>query len=272
MPRASGGGRVDDMRLSRLISRLVPEPIKRPFRPMLGWRRWSAHPPVVKIGSFAGIDVAYRDHTTDVDVLRESFDSDIFFAGVPEYVPAEHHVIMDVGAHIGTFSLLASTKVSRGKVFAVEACLESYNLCRINIALNQAGNIDVSNLALADQCGECMLQYDVGNWGHSTVAPLTGRGEMVPAETLRGFMQAKQIERCDFLKMNCEGAEFPILLSTPRDVLRRFGMMLVLYHCDLYKAATETTLLSHLQESGFDTTVRQRTAERGWIIATRRAA
>lgn len=239
---------------------------------LLHHRLMPNRPSVLKIGRFGRFEMAYRDQTADVKVLAQSFENDIFFAGMPEYRPAEDHVILDVGAHIGAFALLAGSFAPQGKVYAVEACLESHNLCRINVTLNRAGNIDVSHLALSDRRGECVLHYDVGNWGHSIVAPLTGRGETVPTETLSGFLEAKRIDRCHFMKMNCEGAEFPILLSTPPDVLKRLDAMLVLYHCDLYKLATDADLLAHLKASGFDTTVRKRTAQRGWIIAQRQAA
>jgi hypothetical protein len=75
----------------------------------------------VDTGSFGGFEVAYRSRTTDEDVIAHSFDHDIFFTGVPEYRPAEDHTIIDVGAHIGIFSLLAASKVPRGKVYAIEA-------------------------------------------------------------------------------------------------------------------------------------------------------
>src|SRR5205809_5751054 len=88
--------------------------------------------PKLEIGHYDGFEVAYRQGTTDTVVLTHSFDHDIFFPGIPEYHCAPDHTIIDVGAHIGTFSLLASSKVPRGKVFAVEACQESAYFCRIN--------------------------------------------------------------------------------------------------------------------------------------------
>ena len=38
---------------------------------------------------------------------------------VPEYVPKKDDVIIDVGAHIGTFALNAAIIVPRGKVYAI---------------------------------------------------------------------------------------------------------------------------------------------------------
>ena len=203
------------------------------------------------IGSFADFEVAYRKGTTDENVIRHSFDDDIFFSGVPEYQPDDGHVIIDIGAHIGTFSLLSSSKVGNGKVYAIEASEESFNLLRINVALNQCSNISVHHFAMADKDGTCTLYHDIGNWGHSTVSKLSKFSETVRSCTLSAFLEGNQISECHFAKLNCEGAEFPILLSTSGNVLQLIHTILVLYHCDLWKENTEADLISHLESNGF---------------------
>jgi FkbM family methyltransferase len=270
-------------RLSRSIASAIPEAVKRPIRPVYDRLLGVARPPepdsapapqrpAVALGTFGGFEIMYRPGTADERVLAHSFDADIFLTGMPEYRPGEADVVVEVGAHIGTFAVLIASRVPRGRVYAVEACGESYALCRANAALNRLDHVDVSHLALADRAGTCTLFYGPGNWDHSTVASWSGEGETVPSDTLESFMSAKAIDRCDFMKFNCEGAEFPILLSTPLHVLERVSMMLVLYHCDLYRERSEEALLEHLGRAGFRTEVRERTERRGWIIATRRAA
>ena len=76
-------------------------------------------PSTLAIGDFDGFQVAYRKGTADELVVKHSFSHDIFFSGVPEYRPAEDHVIIEVGAHIGTFSILAASKAKRGHVYAI---------------------------------------------------------------------------------------------------------------------------------------------------------
>ena len=227
--------------------------------------------PTLRIGSFGGFDVAYRQGTADESVLKESFDHDLFFAGVPEYLPNERDVILDVGAHIGTFALLAASKVPRGAVHGIEACEETFNLLRINAALNRMTNLSTHHLALSDRPGTCTLYHGPGNWGHSVVRRRSDRSETVECHTLQQFFEDTGITRCDFIKFNCEGSEFPILLSSPADLLRRVRMMLVLYHCDLWTSNSEDDLLSHLRASGFDCSIRNRTHRRGWIVAVNRA-
>ena len=247
--------------IKQMISRFVPENVKQLFRPSEAYSN-------IKIGSFAGFDVAYRKGTADEIVIVDSIERDVFFSGVPEYHPADDHVIIDVGAHIGTFSLLAASKVPRGKVYAIEPCEDSFNLLRINVALNRAVNISVHQLAISDRNGSCTLYYDIRNWGHTVVKNLTSHGETVKTFTLTDFLEINSIDKCHFMKLNCEGAEFPILLSTKHNVLQHFETILVLYHCDLWRSNTEVDLLSHFHHSGFNTIIRNRSEERGWIIAT----
>jgi FkbM family methyltransferase len=63
------------------------------------------------------------------------------------------------------------------------------------------------------------------------------------------------------------GTEFPILLASPADLLRRVQMMLVLYHCDLWTTNPLDDLISHLEASGFECKIRYQTEGRGWIVA-----
>lgn len=243
-------------------------PVYRAVRRMLS-RRSPDRPSTIAIASFGGFEVAFREGTADESVIGHSFDNDIFFSGFPKYRPTGGDVIVDVGAHIGTFSLLAASKVGADNVFAVEASLDSFNLLRINLALNGFDSVGADHLALADHKGTCTLFHDVGNWGHSAVATLSKSTETVDCWTLGEFFDRRGIDRCDFLKMNCEGSEFPILLSAPESVLRRINHLLVLYHCDLWSKNGEGDLISHLEACGFDCTIRNRSEKRGWIVATR---
>jgi FkbM family methyltransferase len=263
---------------NRKISRFIPKKLRTAIRPV--YRRIRSpfkrscfdSPSTLRIGSFAGFDVADRKGTADEKVISHSFDHDIYFSGVPEYKPAGDHVIIDVGAHIGTFSLLAASKVPQGKVFAIEACEDSFNYLRINAALNKSANLSTHHLAMTDRKGTCRLYYDVENWGHSVVKDPSQHSETETVEgcTLADFLERNHVRECHFMKLNCEGAEFPILLNSPRDVLQRFHMILVLYHRDLWGANTPGDLLSHLDLCHFSSVLRNQEddGQRGWIIAT----
>lgn len=220
----------------------------------------------LSIGRFGNFDVAYRQGTTDEEVISHSFEKDMFFTSITDYAPEPHHIILDVGAHIGTFSLLAASKVTKGMVYAVEANKESFNYLRINIVLNKCHNVTANHLALSDRKGETTLYYRDVNSGHSIMTK-TSHGEQVPTDTLSDYFSMNGIEHCHFVKFNCEGAEFPILLSAPAEVLSHIDNMLILYHCDLAMGYNHKDLEKHLQNCGFKTKTLNQEDDRGWIVA-----
>lgn len=241
----------------------------RRFRHRLRWLAAGHRGAGIGIGDFDGHRIAYRLHSVDSEVLGHSFDADIFFAAIPDYALPADGVVLDVGAHIGTFSVLAAARVPRGRVYAVEASRETFRLLQVNVALNHRANVVAEHLALADSDGEVALYHDPeGNYGHSITKPLSASTERVRGETLATFMDRRGITSIALAKFNCEGAEFRILLPAAPATLRRIQKMIVLYHCDLVQESA-SALRDHLAAAGFAVEVRNESAERGWMIATR---
>ncbi len=216
------------------------------------------------------LKVFYREGTSDELVIQETFYDQIFEKGFPEYQPKEDDVIIDIGAHIGTYSLVVSQQLKKGTVYAFEPCLDTFTYLQRNVTENEIKNIIPLKIALSDSIGTTTLFYDIenGNWGHSIVKSFSSEGEVVETDTLSNFFEANNINRCDFIKFNCEGAEFKILLAAPVSVLKRVKNMLVLFHLDLTDEYSIEQLLSHLKAAGFYTEIRQRShdAKRGWLI------
>jgi hypothetical protein len=142
------------------------------------------------------------------------------------------------------------------------------------VEINKITNIKIFKSALSDHVGETKLFYDLenGNWGHSITRNFSSEGEIVKMDTLANFFQINNIKKCDFIKFNCEGAEFGILLSCPIEVLKKVKNMLVLYHLDLISNYTLEELIKHLQSAGFYTEIRQKSYDekRGWLIVMRK--
>ncbi len=278
------------MNASAAVSRLLSTQVKRPLRlfrdraffqmqrfrnSFAAFRSNRAPGSSLDIACIGHFQVAYRVGTPDESILEQhSFDHDIYFPAIPQYTPAATDVIIDIGAHIGGFALLAASKVPDGAVHAIEACHETCNLLQINAALNRLDNIHVAHLALTGYKGTGTLYYDLGegNWGHSMTNRYSKYGETVPTDTLGNYMRDHHIERCQLAKLNCEGAEFDILLNSSKDILGRIERLIILYHCDLAGTHTEAELLDHLKSCGFATTLQPHTPGRGWIIAEQNRA
>ncbi|MDP4263612.1 MAG: FkbM family methyltransferase [Bacteroidota bacterium] len=227
--------------------------------------------PAISIIQKQGFHVRYRPGTADEEVLNESFEHDLFFPGVPEYRLQPDHIIADIGAHIGCFSLLAASQLTTGKVYSFEPSAETYQLLEKNVQTNNLPNIKTFQLAVAAKAGTTRLYHDkvLGNWGHTITKEVSAESEIVNCITLGDFIELENLEHIDFIKFNCEGAEFGILLNTAPALLRRVKCMLILYHGYLEETFSEKQLAGYLSAAGFKLHRRYRNREddSGWLIA-----
>src|SRR5437879_4521349 len=104
-----------------------------------------------------GFNITYRLNSPDEYVILDTFDNLLFLKGFPEYKIKPTDVIMDIGAHIGTYSLQASSMAAEGKVFAFEPCQETFLLLEKNVKNNHRSNVSVHKIALTDYIGKAKL-------------------------------------------------------------------------------------------------------------------
>lgn len=223
----------------------------------------------MEIKRIGKINIAHRKGTCDEDVISETFEQNLFLSNIYEYIPKSSDIIIDIGAHIGTFSILVATMATQGHVYALEPCADSYKYLKDNVKLNKLSNVSTHNLALSNKRGKTRLFYDSEEafWGHSITKSFSALGEDVSTDTLGNFLNDNKIEHCNFCKINCEGAEFDIVLSTPNDILTIFDVILILYHSDLVENYNENDLCNHLGKSNFSIRMFNKDKKRGWIVA-----
>ena len=215
------------------------------------------------------VRLAYRPGTSDEKVMRHGFATADLSAS--RYQPERDHVILDIGAHIGTFALRLAKRVPDGRVIAVEASRETYEVLVHNVALNCAANVETDHLALAAQSGKADLYHYGENWGYTIMAPLDEAYECVEARSLEDYLNERHVDHCDLAKLNCEGAEFPILMAASRDTLARIERLLVLYHCDLSGGFELEDLERHLRNTGFHVRRIARSETEGLLLAGQKA-
>jgi len=118
----------------------------------------------------------------------------------------EGMTVVDAGAYIGYYSILASKLVgSRGKVYAFEPSPECLELLYKNIEINNCKNIQVFTKAVTDKVGYTMFYVNPQNLsGSSTARSFQGPQIEVPTTTLD---EAIGNQRVDFIKMDIEGTE-----------------------------------------------------------------
>jgi len=154
-----------------------------------------------------------REELSDAYVINESYLYGIHDNILPYIKNAK--VGLDVGAHIGTFSVFAA-KRSPAKIFAIEPTDTNLLVLRENIKLNGlSGRVIPLKLALSGK-SESIKLFSPKNGGLAS----TTRGHVelyggdkegpvhvseVRALSLADFFSENKIEFCDFIKMDCEG-------------------------------------------------------------------
>jgi len=119
-------------------------------------------------------------------------------------------IVIDIGAHIGAFTLYAAWRGA--KVYAYEPDPDNYSLLVQNTKLNRLQNVRAFKLAVAGHSGRCKVPC----WGYE------GYYE-TDRVSLADVFHANALERCDFLKIDAEGAEFEIIFKAPQ-ILKKISV------------------------------------------------
>ena len=118
--------------------------------------------------------------------------------------------VIDAGAHMGHLSLLFSQQAgAEGAVFAFEPDKENRKALLENLALNThlPANINLLETLLWKEA--TTVEFFEGNSEASSTkyAPANAVAMQKPATSIDVFVQAQQLRRLDFIKMDIEGAE-----------------------------------------------------------------
>ena len=201
---------------------------------------------VLKIKS--GMKVKIRTTSTDLDTfsliwLIKEYDRHGFTIG-------KHDTIIDVGAHIGIFSLYASQFCTNGKIFCYEPSAENYRLLQDNLLQIQIVNVFANNIAVSNSNDTVNLYINPDNTAHS-IYDSTSKSIHVKSQTLQNIFDINNIQSCDYLKLDCEGAEYEIIESLPDDYFRKIKQIYIEYHFGDTKLDMLDSMIKKLERLSF---------------------
>ncbi|WP_109488149.1 FkbM family methyltransferase [Occallatibacter savannae] len=193
---------------------------------------------------------------------------------IPGFSIGDGKVIVDVGSHVGMFTMWAAVPHPGARVIAVEPFSESLAYLRRNVSSNHLSNVQVIEAACgASDCmvdllargpAACNTIYSTDRYGNSFRTT-----QQVKMITLSTLFSDCAIEHCDMLKLDCEGAEYDILYSAGRRTLDRVENIAMEYHLGLNQHEPRH-LAGFLQEEGFRVDLKPPLdQEGGYLIATR---
>jgi FkbM family methyltransferase len=127
------------------------------------------------------------------------------------YTPEPGDVVFDVGAGVGSETLLFSRLVgASGQVVSIEAHPRTYRRVAQLCNANRLENVTPLQVAAGESDGTTTIS-DLANHVRNTTAGATPDGVEVPARRLETIAKSLDITRIDVLKMNIEGAEVAAL-------------------------------------------------------------
>ena len=160
----------------------------------------------------------YRPGTSDDKVLTEIFTKGAYRKKKIDFDVSEGETWIDIGGHIGLFSLYAISK-GANKVYVYEADPDNFKILKKNIKLNNLNNrVKCRRVAV-------VADEDLGNkksidlWKsknpsvnyRNTVVPKS-RGIKITVPACK-FNSVVRDNKADGMKIDIEGAEVPILTS-----------------------------------------------------------
>jgi FkbM family methyltransferase len=143
-------------------------------------------------------DILIKNH------IWESFETKIFLKTVKN-----GNVVLDIGANVGYYTLIASKKVGKkGKVYAFEPDEDNFRILEKNVQVNKCNNVVLVKKAVADKTGQINLYLNPVNTGDHRIYKSIEVREILRIQSVKldDYFKGKE-NSIDVIKMDIQGAE-----------------------------------------------------------------
>lgn len=163
--------------------------------------------------------------------LAESLETTKLYLDRADLRPGQ--TVLDLGAYAGGATYHFSRAVGpEGHVFAFEPDPASFDCLLRNISLHRLENVTPSPLGIWSETGRVMFQAE-GSMGSAVVeasARSSDTKKWIDVISLSSFCEANGVARVDFVKLDVEGSEEPILGAAAAFIERYRPRMIVEPH------------------------------------------
>ena len=170
-------------------------------------------------------------------------------------VSASDFLILDAGANIGLFTLLAARESQSSRIIALEPFPSTFRRLVENVNNNQmADRVTCLNIALGDstelRCMDLIPQFSQRRHLDRQGAERKTEFVSVPTTTLARVLEDQHISALDLLKLDIEGNEYEVLYSSPIEILQSIRRIALEYHAEIEQNTPEE-LIAFLLRAGF---------------------
>ena len=148
-------------------------------------------------------------------------------------------LILDIGGHIGSHSLLYSQLINNCKILTFEPQRKIYEILKHNIKVNDISNCKIHNNAVGHTNMQtnlsnmlydgynCAVEYDtekILNYGGIGLGQNGEKVDMISVDSL-------ELNKCDYMKIDVEGAEILVLMGA-KETIVKFKPLILFEHTD----------------------------------------
>lgn len=204
---------------------------------------------LITFKSREGLKFVARAKTMDRGIITTVYLEDEY--GLKDLpLSKESSVIIDIGGQNGYLSTYASKYAK--KIYTYEPIEENFKIIKKNIKLNNLGSvIKPFNLAVSDKKDKLKIFLSQKNTGGHSIY---GKGDKfieIETTTLPLIFKDNNIQTCDLLKMDIEGAEYDIFYNLPSEFFKKIRYIRMEYHNIDNKKRNNQYLSKHLEKQGF---------------------
>jgi FkbM family methyltransferase len=188
--------------------------------------------------------------------FKEIFIEECYVKGLELEVPRRPTVI-DIGANAGFFTLFAASRFPGARIFSFEPINSNFKQLQRNRDLNENCHIMIFPKAVFGHPGQVSLSFDPTD-SFTTAATVLGKFNeqdntiQVPCVTLPEIFEDHHLDRCELLKMDCEGSEYSVLYNCPSDYLKRIVQLTIEVHGGSESDQNKESLGNYLRSHGFE--------------------
>lgn len=210
------GKGVNKEKIRYIFSRLIGKPT------FMGWRL--KDDTIVNNGE--GLFYC-RKMSSDLHIISNSYEYDtvVLFRKLAK----DSRVIVDVGANVGKYTILAGKTNQNSVITAIEPQADNFVTLVKNIKLNELQNVITSKIALGSMKGSGKLYEGSNkqNLGGYSLEIKTDSCEEVRIDTLDNLF-----DFIDLIKIDTEGSEFEILKGATRILSEKKIKKMIIEICD----------------------------------------
>jgi FkbM family methyltransferase len=168
-------------------------------------------------------------------------------------------VILDLGANVGFFALYAASKAGQAKIYCAEPVPATFRRLIHHLEWNGCTNrVTALNFAVSGSAGTRFIARENVPSGQKR---LLAESDSLPGETqvqsrtLESIFDQFRLHHVDMAKVDIEGSEYEVLLSTRPEILRRIARMDLEVHNNLTaRGYSFDALVKHLLAGGLHLT------------------